>query len=578
LRVTGHTGLNVYLLKSTATPAEAVPALAGGHIAHVPLDQATVDDPDVEGNDDQGWLETWIVNGDLVPGVLPTERNGTAALLVRATPASPRWLATLRNLVPAVPLAQDQMNFGALFFQPIGSEMLLWTFGNGWMLIDPNTTVDRFGLRVGLNALLSVRAPAGSARAVGVRELTSALRATVVRKATVVTARPSSPRSMERLDQTSDAATMAQLTTHHPTFDRIAAGRSLRFDAPVDSVHDLTRYGVQAIRLHRRADYQSHDDYKWIDHTVPVSDPSEVDAVLDELWAQASSTPPLDVDLVWSDSDLDTGITPATVRLPNERGKVRRPDLTWATVLAWFQYYQSQFTGHLALRTRLRFFNEPPIEPVASGELWQYLVAQIAVAGQTYIVSDGEVWRASASYIQDIDAELTQHVDVNPTHLPRYLQGELEDAYNTRAAQHGNHLLIDKALLRLPGQTPIEAADLLSTSGLMMHVKRKSRSSTMSHAAAQALGSAQLLRSHALARQRLEALIDASGLPAPTLDTMRAHCAAFAGRPTVTVQIVIVGSWRGAPHVSQLPLLTRINLNGWTRQMTCDRRIVLVGT
>lgn len=574
--------LNLYLLKPGASPADAVPNLAeiqanllrSAHPANGSASAAQG-----AGHDDEGWLRTWLISREeITEGALPTSRD-VAALLVRATPASSPWLALLSTLAPGVPLTDGQMHHGGLVFQPIGRDIALWSFGNAWTLIDPTTTVDRFGLRVGLNALLSVKPPSvGRAPNVGVRELTSAIRAAVVRKSTVVTARPSSPRAIERLDQTSDAATMAQLTTHHRTFGRVAAGRSLRFEAAVSSMHDLARLGAQAVRLHRRNDYQRHDDYKWIDYTIPVSDPEEINALLDAVWDSAVAPSPLHFDLVWADADTETGLVPRTVRFPLERDK-GRTELPWPAALAYLRTSQEpDVAGRVALRTRLRFFESSDAGPVVETELWKLLVAQIAVEGRTYLVSDGEVWQTSAAYIADMDASLETHVVVNPATLPRYRGGEREDSYNRRAAAFGGHFLLDKKLVQVPGQTAVEAADLLSADGELMHVKRKTGSATMSHVTAQALASAQLLRSSPQARALLDELL-ISAVPAPThLQAMRDHCASFGDRPSASVHIVIAGTWSGVPSVSQLPLLTRINLNGWVRQMPCERRLVLVGT
>ena len=386
---------------------------------------------------------------------------------------------------------------------------------------------------------------------------------------------------MERVDQASDAAAMAQLTTHHPIFDRIGAGRSLRFDAPVGSLTDLEKYAKDALRLFRRNDYTKSPDYQWIDYTVPVSDRAEVDQVLDELYAQATrSKSALEVDVVWADADPETGMIPAFVCFPREQAtpsSSHRTDLTWDVAATWLAAKAPKAPGHDALRTRLRFYADD-CSPRGDVELWQLLVAQLGVGKDTYMVSDGEVSRASRSHIDDIDNLLAPHVVVNPAHLPAYKAGEREGDYNQRASVHGKHFLLDKSLVQIPGQTTFEPCDLLSHDGRLMHVKRKTSSSTMSHVVAQALTSTQMLRNVPEARDLLDAALIAAVPAPPKLGSMRDHCASFAGRPTGTVEVVIVGSWRGTPDITQLPLLTRITLNGWIRQMPCPTQVVLVGT
>jgi uncharacterized protein (TIGR04141 family) len=372
---------------------------------------------------------------------------------------------------------------------------------------------------------------------------------------------------------------VAEVTTDHKWFDRAAGGRSLRFEAPVSSVADLEAYAKEALRLHRRKDYTKDAAYSWIDYTVPVGDRGEVDAVLDELAAGAARGT-IDVDLVWSDANPATGVTPLFVCFPGERSGPKashRTELTWPAASGWIQAHMPGAPGRQTLRTRLRFFEAPGQAPARDVELWELLVAQVAVTGRTYMISDGEVWRASASHIQDIDNLLAQRVLVNPPWLPRYIPGELEDAYNKRAAAQPGHVLLDKQLLTLPGQTPFEPCDVLSADGRFLHVKRKTGSATMSHVVTQALASTQLLRSSTDARDLLDAALRAVK-PAPArLRDLRDHCASFESRPTGEVHVVVIGSWRGQPSASQLPLLTRISLNSWIRQMPCPPGVVLVG-
>jgi uncharacterized protein (TIGR04141 family) len=371
---------------------------------------------------------------------------------------------------------------------------------------------------------------------------------------------------------------MAELTTHHGVFDRVSAGRSLRFEAPVADLADLESYAVEAIRLYKRDDYTKSDDYSWIDYTVPVSDKAEVDAVLDQLWVDANSATPLDVDLVWADTDLDTGTTPAFVCLPHEQvTSFQRPDLPWPAARAWLNSKTPSLPGRDALRTTLRFYHDD-FSLASAVELWQLAVAQVAVGTDSFFISDGDVWRASTSHVQDIDELLKPHVTVYPPYLPRYKAGEMEGDYNRRASAHGAHFLLDKNLVKLPGQTTFEPCDLLSADGRFMHVKRRTTSATMSHVITQAVASTRLLRGDSVARKKLDSVLKAAKPPPPKLAEMRAHCNSFGGAPTGKIMIVIVGTWRGKPDLVQLPLLTRIALSSWLRDVPCDREIALVGT
>lgn len=567
--------LNLYLVRAGVSPADTLLSYDAPSAAEAVGTEVDVSAP---------WQRAWVLRNegeeaDFAEDVLPQSSDAPpTSLLVRSTPAAGAWQTVLSNVVPNAPIANSNQNQGALLFQSVNGFLVVWSFGNAWPLLDPSRTVERFGLSAGLNALLSTPPPVGptSRKSVGITGLTAAIRAAVVRRSTVQTARPSSPGSMERLDQSSDAASMAELATHHDVFDRCAAGRSLRFQATVSGLGDLEKYAKEAIRLYQRDDYRKSVDYGWIDYTVPVSDVAEIDTVLNEVWKNANANPPAVVDLVWADSDLDTGVSPAYARLPREQG-VKRRNLPWDGVRAKFAADYPALAGKDALRKRIRFFNDDDSQ-AASIELWALMVAQVDVAGQIYFLTDGEIYRASASHVADINNLLVQFVDVNPSHLPRYKPGEVEGDYNVRAAATKNHFLLDKKLLRLPGETPFEPCDLLSADGKLMHVKRKTGSATMSHVMTQALASTRLLRGEAGARKRLDEVLVAAKPVHPKLAAMRKHCASFAGAASGSVEIVIAGEWKGSPDITQLPLLTRIALNSWAKDLPCDRRIVLMGT
>jgi uncharacterized protein (TIGR04141 family) len=139
--------------------------------------------------------------------------------------------------------------------------------------------------------------------------------------------------------------------------------------------------------------------------------------------------------------------------------------------------------------------------------------------------------------------------------------------------------LIDKKLLRLKGQTAIEAGDLMSSDGRLMHVKLRKSSSVMSHVTAQAIASTELLRSDSAARAQAISMLKLLTPAPPNLQTLINHFTSFDTQPTVTVEIVIAGEWPGGiPTIGQIPLLTRLNIGSWIRRMPVARRIVLVGT
>jgi uncharacterized protein (TIGR04141 family) len=89
--------------------------------------------------------------------------------------------------------------------------------------------------------------------------------------------------------------------------------------------------------------------------------------------------------------------------------------------------------------------------------------------------------------------------------------GEKEPDYNKRlAASDGSRFLVLDAQIKRPGgaSSGIELCDLLASNGELIHVKRKSRSATLSHLFAQGIVSASTLLQDGYFRDQIRATIE----------------------------------------------------------------------
>jgi uncharacterized protein (TIGR04141 family) len=109
-------------------------------------------------------------------------------------------------------------------------------------------------------------------------------------------------------------------------------------------------------------------------------------------------------------------------------------------------------------------------------------------------VLDGGRWyRIGQRFANDIE-QFIQNLGPSGLGLPSALRGETEGNYNERVASVNGLALLDKRLIRIAGQSAIEACDLFSSDGHFIHVKhRKGGSAPLSHLFGQALVSAECL-------------------------------------------------------------------------------------
>jgi uncharacterized protein (TIGR04141 family) len=123
--------------------------------------------------------------------------------------------------------------------------------------------------------------------------------------------------------------------------------------------------------------------------------------------------------------------------------------------------------------------------------VYDCLVAEIRDGERLFVLSGGTWYQIEGDFAESV-AVATEGRSKPPEFLPIGRDGESEPVYNARAAgENGLHLL-DGCLAQPAGaRSPIEFCDLLDGTCRVVHVKRKSRSSTLSHLFSQGVVSAE---------------------------------------------------------------------------------------
>ena len=129
--------------------------------------------------------------------------------------------------------------------------------------------------------------------------------------------------------------------------------------------------------------------------------------------------------------------------------------------------------------------------------VYDCLIFEAKVDGSLYVLSRGEWFEVAWDYVKQVEKELST-LKKHPTLvLPDAKENEGEGAYNKRAVAEadGSLLLLDtKTVDYGGGYSRIEICDLLGVDRNLVHVKAKTKSSTLSHLFVQGVVSAQLLR------------------------------------------------------------------------------------
>lgn len=129
---------------------------------------------------------------------------------------------------------------------------------------------------------------------------------------------------------------------------------------------------------------------------------------------------------------------------------------------------------------------------VGRGRVYDCVVFEAEHDQHLYVLSGGDWYQVRKSY-RDRVRTFVESLPVLEVGLPGALSSEDEDAYNLRAAAQIGALCLDRRLIKTGGWDSVEICDLLLSDGMLLHVKKRGRSSTLSHLFAQGVTSAELM-------------------------------------------------------------------------------------
>lgn len=176
-------------------------------------------------------------------------------------------------------------------------------------------------------------------------------------------------------------------------------------------------------------------------------------------------------------------------------------------VLKWFAG-QSPESARKRLGSIGLQLHAEPVPPASSAvspciPLQKWLAFEVHDGARRYCLHNGAWYRMDDRYLERIDQRvadiLAQPASIS---LPPWHAGESEGDYNIRAAAALGGYSLDKKMISTPLHTRgIESRDIFVPPGVLVHVKRGSRSTAISHLLAQALVASEALARDENARQ-----------------------------------------------------------------------------
>jgi len=398
----------------------------------------------------------------------------------------PRWVQLLRPFLTSSVRQARAASVSAVLIIAYEKRLFAVTFGHGKGLLRKSSWIRDFGLKVTLNRVDPAK----------LRSIDTKTYEDIVVSTRKQTSRSSTLGSFE-LDVARDLLrAVTGVATDTTFFERVAGADSITLTTKL-AFRDFGDLLDELLVAYRDDTYKK--SFGWIDNI------KEVD---------------LDVKL-----NLDARVVSAL-----QNGKIENMHLAPADIVEWsdirgfnyttgkksISYPELELTDYLEVlgkdraatsidqlkrhNVRVRFGDSELF--VDQWSVYECLVWDTELNGKKYVLFDGRWFEVDKTYAKTVE-EYVSGLSASKVVLPDSQLGITEETYNASVAENApaQFVLFDRQPIRAArATTSIEFCDLLSSSGQLIHVKKRSSSATLSHLFSQGSVSADVFLQDASAR------------------------------------------------------------------------------
>ena len=469
-------------------------------------------------------------------------------------PTRPAWLRFVEPALTEVPEHILSSSSSGLLLLRVDERIFAVTFGYGRGLIDQSKIHRQFGLRVALNAV-----DPSQLRSMDTKTFEDM----------VVTRNTQSSRSSDLptfgIDITRDILRAATGEPRDPTLCRRISGADPVVVNKEIKISELADFCRTLVGVYNSDSYKA--DFAWIDQLALVQESDVADRldglVVSQLRASDVSrlhlaTPdpidPADVESFRINGARAHEFVELDIDAYVENLGAKRGDITLDRLKRW--------------KVGVRYSRSSELDD--RWNVYQCLVAEERLGDRQYALIEGRWFAISESLAAEVN-EFADGVGVSSLTLPAARKGESEPDYTKRVAvEIGASVLSVDAKIRRPGgaSSGIELCDLLTVERELLHIKRKSRSSTLSHLFAQGRVSALTLLQDGTYRNKVRALIKEtapSSVEATWQETVPSGSQKFDASKYTVSYVVIANSSQSGNH--WLPFFSKLNFMHTAREL-----------
>ncbi|MCC6165099.1 MAG: TIGR04141 family sporadically distributed protein [Acidobacteria bacterium] len=391
-------------------------------------------------------------------------------------PAAPNWWSFVEPYCAVQPSAPLNRTSSFVLLIKVSGRVFAVTFGHGFAAINRSRLEPDFGLKVTLNSVDPKKLRSVQARNID---------PTTVSKQHVVN--QDSGLAVFDVDFYHDLLSRLEGVPDDDTFGKRVAGADACYLTGDVAFPALGAKCLQLLKRYGSKSYAKH--FSFIDQVRPIRDETLI-GVLDGKLADALKRTEVSA-LGFALPDIAGYERISGYRV--SRGHWRRDfeDLNALEILTAYNEEHPDADDHLEVKIAAVTDDGSPVDVFS---VRQGAVFQIRYKSRVYVLTLNKWYEVHPEYAQHVDAEIDQLPVIKAKgFLPTLSKGTSEGDYNAAASASKGMVLMDKRVVQPKGAaSTIEVCDLFTAKGEFVHVKKHTRSATLSHLLAQGTVSARL--------------------------------------------------------------------------------------
>ncbi len=410
----------------------------------------------------------------------------------------PTWFGFISEHIDQVALQQFKIkNVSAVLLVPHDDRVFAICFGHGHQLLYEEALVSDFGLKATLNSINP-----DAVRQLDLRRLDSTGRIAFEQAGQEI------PIRQFGLDIEQDLVRRVTARPIDPSLGLQLSGRDSLHVAIPASTRNIGDYLGRYLAKSKEDTYK--ENFEFIDNIEEVTSDSQCAELNELLSEQINDNQSTNVWMAPPDIvDLENIMG---FRYTKDQNEEPRLDID----LNSFRIYCAvggDITWDM-LRTKHIYVCDVNGEPANQWLAYKCLYAELPYHEEVYVLTEGKWYRVDTNFAKKINESFESILD-SDLQLPVWAQRR-EDEYNQHVAEtsNGYFQLLDKKTVQYPGgHNKVEFCDLLSRDRHLVHIKKFTSSSGLSHLCEQGVNSAEYTRQDLAFREKVNAKLRELHIP-----------------------------------------------------------------